>query len=143
MDESKQKLFITVLVVFSLVLVATNVFFYRKLQAAQNNPQAKAQEEIQTLVEEVGKLMLLPDEAPTIATVTDPEQLKGQPFFVQAKTGDRVLIYAGARKAILYSPSEKRIIEVAPLIIGDVPSTATPATTETPASSNTELTPAQ
>ena len=131
MDESKQKLLILVLALVSVVLVATNVIFYRKLNSAKN-PQAQAQEDVQSLVSEVGKLMLLPDEAPTVATVTDPAQLQGQPFFVNAKTGDKVLIYAAARKAVLYSPSEKRIVEVAPLIIGEVPTTNTPAP-ETPA----------
>ncbi len=132
MDESKQKLLILVLLLVSAVLIVTNVFFYRKLNTAKQNPQAQAQEDIQSLVEEVGKLILLPDEAPTVATVTDPTQLQGQPFFVNAKMGDKVLIYAAARKAVLYSPSEKRIVEVAPLIIGEAPAANTPAT-ETPA----------
>lgn len=137
MDESKQKLLILILGLFSAVLIVTNVIFYRKLNSVEQNPQAQAQEDVQSLVDEVGKLMLLPNEAPTVATVTDPTQLQGQPFFVNAKTGDKVLIYAAARKAILYSPSEKRIVEVAPLIIGDVPTADAPApetpATETPA----------
>jgi cell division protein FtsL len=137
MDESKQKLLILVLLLISGVLIVTNVFFYRKLNTAKQNPQVQAQEDVQSLVEEVGKLILLPDEAPTVATVTDPAQLQGQPFFVNAKTGDKVLIYAAARKAVLYSPSEKRIVEVAPLIIGEAPAANTPApetpATETPA----------
>ncbi len=132
MDESKQKLLILVLLLVSAVLIVTNVFFYRKLNSAKQNPQVQAQEDVQSLVEEVGKLILLPDEAPTVATVTDPAQLQGQPFFVNAKMGDKVLIYAAARKAVLYSPSEKRIVEVAPLIIGESPAATTPAP-ETPA----------
>jgi len=72
--------------------------------------------EIKELVEKVGKLIKLPDgEDPTIATVTDPEKLSGQAFFATAQTGDKVLIYAGAKKAILYRPSESKIIEVAPI----------------------------
>lgn len=63
----------------------------------------------------VSRLMVLPDEEPTVATVADPEKLAGQEFFKAAKAGDRVLIYPGARKAILYSPTDDRIVEVAPL----------------------------
>ncbi len=75
-----------------------------------------AEKEAATLVAQVGKLIRLPDnEEPVIATVNDPEQLKSQPFFANAKEGDKVLIYNISRKAILYSPAEKRIIEVAPL----------------------------
>lgn len=120
-----------VLGIFSLVIVGllvTNIFFYQKLQQAQQSEdlQEEVQAEIDMLITEVGKLMVLPDEVPTIATVSDLERLKTQPFFAQAKLGDKVLIYAVARKAILYSPVEKKIVEVAPLLIGE----NTPQTTQ-------------
>ena len=72
------------------------------------------------LVGAVGKLLVLPaDEQPTIATVADLDKLKDQPFFVNAQVGDKVLIYATAKKAILYRPSENKILELAPLNIGE------------------------
>ncbi len=68
------------------------------------------------MIDAVGRLIVLPvGEQPTIATVSDPARLKSQPFFADAKAGDKVLIYAVAKKAILYSPEEDKIIEVAPL----------------------------
>lgn len=66
------------------------------------------------IIESVGKLMVLPTEEPTIATVSDPESLKGQPFFMNAKIGDKVLIYSTAGKAIIYRPSINKVIEIAP-----------------------------
>lgn len=75
--------------------------------------QAQVQAETDSLVSEVGKLISLPtDEKPTVASITDIEKLKDQPFFKNAKNGDRVLIFTNAKKAILYRQSEKRIIEV-------------------------------
>lgn len=75
--------------------------------------------EIRELVSKVGALIELPEgDEPTIATVTDPQKLTDQAFFATAKTGDKVLIYANAKKAILYRPSENKIIEVAPVNIG-------------------------
>jgi hypothetical protein len=69
-------------------------------------------EETQMLVEEVGKIIELPEEVPTIATVTEIEKVREQKFFARAENGDKVLIFTSAKKAILYRPNEKKIIEV-------------------------------
>ncbi|OGY88929.1 MAG: hypothetical protein A2677_02050 [Candidatus Komeilibacteria bacterium RIFCSPHIGHO2_01_FULL_52_14] len=113
------------IVVIVLLLLAIGsgamAFSYKsQLQALKANPQKAAQEETRELIARVGKLIVLPsDEEPTIATVADPEKLKDQPFFAKAKAGDRVLIYTNARKAILYDPVSNKIIEVAPVNIGN------------------------
>ncbi len=89
----------------------------------KQNPQVlgdatNATAEASQLLVEVGKLMVLPEnEQPTIATVTDLEKLKDQPFFAKAQVGDKVLIYTSAKKAILYRPTENKIIELAPLSV--------------------------
>lgn len=75
--------------------------------------QQEIQKEVEDLISKVGKLIALPeDENPTVATVTDVEAVKDQTFFAKAQNGDKVLIYTNARKAILYRPSENRILEV-------------------------------
>ncbi len=92
-------------------------YFYSKSKEATipKNPKS----DLEKTISQVGRLMVLPtDETPTMATVSDPEKLKDQPFFINAKTGDKVLIYSNARKAILYSPTEDKIIEVAPVNLG-------------------------
>lgn len=118
------------------VLVATAIggyFIYQKttspVQQAAQNPQ----DEVRQLVAEVGKLIELPKgEDPTVATVTDVEQLRTQPFFQNAQNGDKVLIYQNAKKAILYSPSTKKVLEVAPLNIGTESAQPAPTSTATP-----------
>lgn len=62
---------------------------------------------------------LPPDEKPTIATVSDLEKLKDQQFFANARIGNKVFIFTQAKKAILYDVENNRIIEVAPLNMGD------------------------
>jgi hypothetical protein len=59
--------------------------------------------------------MVLPDEQPTLASVTDKSKLSDQPFFQKAENGDKILIFVQSRKAILYRPSIKKIIDVAPI----------------------------
>ncbi len=95
---------------------------------------AQVQAEIDALVVEVGKLIALPsDEKPTVATVTDLDKVKDQPFFKNAKNGDKVLIYTNAKKAILYRPGEKRIIEVGAVNINQTtPASPTPEPSVSP-----------
>lgn len=70
-------------------------------------------EEEDALIKRVGELIDLPkDERPTIATVSDKEKIKDQPFFGKAENGDKVLIFTNNKKVILYRPGEDRIVEV-------------------------------
>lgn len=106
-----------------LVLAVITVLFYFRTQAqnVSGTPpsQKAAQEEVKKLVSEVGKLIDLPQgEDPTVATVTDVTKLQAQPFFQKAKNGDKVLIYSGAKKAILYDPAAKKVIDIAPINVG-------------------------
>ncbi len=122
---------VLVLTLLAIVGIVGSVYFYAQYQDIRNNPGKVGQEEVQKLVAQVSKLIVLPtDELPTVATVTDPEQLKSQPFFVNATKGDKVLIYTNARKAVLYDPAQNRIIEVAPINLGSS-SGNTKATTKT------------
>lgn len=92
----------------------------KQISGSGQNAADTVTQDNQKLIEAMGQLMVLPtDETPTIATVTDLEKLKDQPFFTNAQVGDKVLIYTNAKKAILYRPSENKVIELAPLNIGD------------------------
>lgn len=115
---------VVMIVIGALIVVGLvgGSFFYYKAQQDQANPenqQKAVQEEIKKIVAEVGKLIELPTgEDPTVATVTDITKLQDQPFFAKAKNGDKVLIYTNAKKAILYDPKEKKVLDVAPINIG-------------------------
>lgn len=107
--------------------VASAVYFsqqYRKSEEAIKNPREAAQEEVNKLIAKVGTLMILPTGMPTVATVSDINGLSGQPFFANAQNGDQVLVYADARKAILYRPKDHIIVEVAPVTLSDPKNTA-------------------
>jgi hypothetical protein len=134
-----QKIFLIISTVAVVALVLAGYFSYQ-LYLAKQNPQALSQKEVASLVEKVSKIIVLPEgETPTVATVSDQEALKNQPFFIQAQKGDKVLIYAQAKKAVLYSVSLNKILNVAPLNIGDNTTTIAPAQTvnTNPTTSNT------
>lgn len=120
-----------IVIIALLIAIGLAVYFYSQVIQLKKNPQAIAQQEVQRLVEQVSQLIVLPEgETPTIATVSDPEKLKDQPFFAKAQKGDRVLIYTNAKKAILYSPTANKIVEVAPINIGNTPAATTKPSTE-------------
>jgi hypothetical protein len=118
MDTENKKIFWKILIpwmLFVLAILADGYFVYKIYVVKAGNSQNSAQTEATNIINEVGKLIVLPtDEIPTIATVTDLSQLKNQPFFANAKVGDDVLIYSQAQKAILYDPSLNKIVEMAP-----------------------------
>ena len=116
--EGVKKLIPYLLTVAVLISAGFSVYFWNEARALKKNPQRAAQEETLKLIGAISKLIVLPEgENPTIATVTDPEALRSQPFFAKAQTGDKVLIYTNVRKAILYSPTQNKIVEVAPINI--------------------------
>jgi hypothetical protein len=84
---------------------------------------------------EISGLILLPaDEKPTLVNISDVAKLKNQPFFTNAQNGDIVLVFTQSKKAYLYRPSIKKLVEVSPITFA-VPTTAptaTPTITPTP-----------
>jgi hypothetical protein len=109
----------------------------QQLNDLKANPQKATEDQTKELLDKVGKLIVLPDETPTIATVSDLEALKDQPFFATAEVGDKVLIYTQAKKAILFSERLNKIKEVAPVNLGDTGSSPSGDTnTKKPANAN-------
>jgi len=120
MNVLRQKLFTVVIPVVALAAIVVAGYFYSQVRVLKQDPQVLAQQEAETLAKKVGRLLVLPEgELPTVATVADPEALKDQAFFASAVVGDKVLIYPQAKKAILYSVTMNKVIEVAPLNIGN------------------------
>ena len=114
--KANKAIILTSFLVLSLI---SNIVFYYKYNSIKNYPQKAVQEDTKRLIKKVGELVVLPEnEQPTIATVSDPEQLKGQPFFDKAKKGDKVLIFAAAGKIILYDPINNKIVNIASVNLG-------------------------
>jgi len=119
MRESIRR-YVPFIFIFFLITFGVAVGYFLKGNVSYKNPDLAAEGEARMLAEEVGRLIILPtNEIPTIATVSDPAALKGQAFFVDAKVGDKVLIYSNVKKAILYDPMVKKVINIAPINTGD------------------------
>lgn len=124
-----KKMVVPGFIVLALVIATVpSIYFYSKYQETKNKlsgTPAGQKEETAKIMALVGKLLVLPaGEEPTLASVTDKEKLKDQPFFARAENGDKVLIYTEAKKAILYRPSQHIIVEVAAVNLGTPSATA-------------------
>jgi hypothetical protein len=156
--KSPQKMIVMILAAIVLVAaIGSAVTFYlmydkanRELVTLKQNPQSATEKEAKEIIEKVGKLVDLPtDETPQVATVSNLERLKEQPFFAKAKIGDKVLIYPINKKAILYDPVANKVLEIGPIadngtgsVAGATASgsgTPRPIATETPVPFPTEV----
>jgi len=112
----KRKVINVVILLVALVAIIFCVYFYYKLNSLDKDPNKENKTEVKSLLEKVTKIYLVPaGEEPTVATVSDPDTLKGQQFLMDAEKGDKVLIFIKAGKAVLYRPSIDKIIETAPI----------------------------
>lgn len=108
----KRTVFNFVIIFVAIVAICFGIIFYFKLNKIKIEDARKAKE-VNTLVSKVSELYLFPEgETPTVATVSDPNLLKGQAFFTNSKKGDTVLIFLKAGRAVLYRSSINKIIEI-------------------------------
>ena len=64
------------------------------------------------LLKEVSQFVILPTSTPTVATVSDKSKLTNAPFYDQVENGDKVLLYPVEKKAIVYRPNAKRVVDI-------------------------------
>lgn len=133
------------LVLLLIIIIGAGIFGalqYKDLKQTNDklsNPQEAAKFDNDRVKSQVSSLITVPsDEEPVIATVSDAEKLKKESptFFANAQNGDRLLLYQKAKKGILYRPSEKKIVEVSTLTVGQggqAQTSAPQGTTQTPA----------
>jgi cell division protein FtsL len=116
-SSSKSKVLVTLVVVLVIVsgfLTYKYVQVNHQIKQLKSNSNQVVANSTAKLLTKVGDLAQLPQgQAPTIAIVKNVSQLKSEAFFDSAQNGDYLIVYAQAKKAILYRPSDNKIIEYA------------------------------
>ncbi len=104
-------------------LVAIGYMYYKTRQQLKqlSTPEGQrvvAQAEVKDIVGRLGKLTLLPNEDPVVATILDSKYLATQSaFYKDAQNGDKLVVYPKAQKAFIYSPDRNIIVNAGPLIV--------------------------
>jgi len=112
-------IFKIVIIIFLIVgIYFTGMIIYKKIKSNSYKLNVGDQDAANQIIKKASKLMELPNnEIPKVASVLDKDKLKDYPFFESAKNGDKLLIYSGAMKVILYRESSNKIIGIAPLYV--------------------------
>ncbi len=112
----KKKVSLIILIV--LVLAAVVLGVLRRQSVNWNDDKLTAAEQ-RILVQKIGALIALPDEQqPVFALVTDAEKLRTeQAFYAGVQNGDVLLVLPTSRKAIIYSPSADKLVNVGPFVV--------------------------
>lgn len=120
----KLTVFLLVIVLLLVAAVsATGFLYYQTKQELIRLTQPAGQEElakkeVQAVVQKLGKLTILPEEEPVVATIIDAPFLATQSAFYQkAENGDKLVVYPQAQKAYVYSPGRNIIVNAGPLVL--------------------------
>ncbi|MFW5703539.1 MAG: LytR C-terminal domain-containing protein [Patescibacteria group bacterium] len=103
-----RKLLLVILIVSLVIGSIAGLFFfvrnYFELKSFKN------ERDVELMKNKLSSHLILPEEEPLIATVTDVEKLKQeQPFYRNAKNGDKVFIWND--KALIYRMDEDKIVD--------------------------------
>lgn len=117
------------IVILALVggLAGLGYLYYQTRQelqflSSQAGQEELAKKEVEQVVSALGKLAILPQEDPVVATITDYAALASQSaFYNNSMNGDKLVVYPQAKQAFIYSPSRNKIVNVGPLLIDDAP----------------------
>jgi hypothetical protein len=120
-EETLVKLFPKIFFLSVIIVATIGLSYYAYITKFSSTT---SEDESKRIIEKVSKIIILPNEVPTVAKIGDITKLKNQQFFINAQNGDQVLFFNTAKKAILYRESINKIIEVSPITI------TTPAPTE-------------
>ena len=124
-------------IVIALLIIAAVVYLVMQQSAAPTTESTATsgnqvtEAESKEIVAMVSKLLVVPaGEDPVVARVTDADALiSEQLFYKDIQNGDYLLIYPAAAKAIIYSPSRNKLVNVGPIQVpeGGAPTGTAPA----------------
>jgi flagellar basal body-associated protein FliL len=129
-------------VVVVVLAAGFGYMYWKNNELTKPEAQTKlAEQASQNVIDSVSKLIIVPEDKPTVATITDVNKLResNESFYKNAQNGDTLLLYS--TQAIIYRSAENKIISVAPVVVS--PSSETTedaATTEIDAGTTPEET---
>lgn len=115
LQSAKGKIWLILLVCFTIgIAIAGSILSY-KYHILSTKPEEAQTLQTNILLKKVSNLVLLPQDSPTIAEITDISKLNQQTFFSRAENQDLLLIYTKDNITVLYRPSSNKVINIGSL----------------------------
>lgn len=108
-ELSWKSLMVIVMIITLSAALALIIFRYRKANAVLPTDDSAR---IAVITKQLQASVVLPEGDAAIAHVVDTSKLTDPQLAVQAKNGDDLLVYAKAKRVILYRPSSRHIIDM-------------------------------
>ena len=108
--QKKTAIILLAVMILMTVLIAQGAHY----RNAQHNKQMALIASNENLVNELKTQLNLPYTKPIIATVYDPVDFKNNSELAGLQKGDKIILYISSNEAILYRPSEKKILNILP-----------------------------
>lgn len=105
-----------VIISIVFVLVVSSVLYVFYFSQNEDREIKQTQKEVDSLLNGLSKISIIPNEEPVIFTISDADALiKEQQFFTNSQNGDTLLIFPKAMKAIIYSSSRGIVVNMGPV----------------------------
>lgn len=99
------------LTILLLGLFASVVVFARQRFIAGESDEVYSSDGGQ-LLDQLSKLVVLPEEQPVVSVLDNLESVASKPFFKNAQQNDLLFQFTQSSKVILYRPSENKIVDI-------------------------------
>lgn len=123
----KRKLAIAGVLLVIVALISLSGFLYYKYQEVLHKPTASQQ-----LIQYISQTVRLPDEEPTILTITDKTKLNNALLASRVDNGDQLLLFSKAQQVVIYNPSSKKVTGMLTIQDPDVVTKQTTPTIDSP-----------
>jgi hypothetical protein len=95
--------------IVAVLALAASAFLFTKYQAALKNNPTREREQILAAISQV---VALPQETPGFSTVIDASKLTNPTLKARAKNGDLLIIYAKAKRLVIYRPPASKVVDM-------------------------------
>ena len=141
-----KRILLAILGIIFVGSLAGFAYYYVQYKKLKEDPAIQARKQTESVLKDLAQDMILPNEPnPMIATVTDKTKLKDDAFFKMAENGDIIVVFPTDLRAVLYRPSTKQIVNIAPVSPDNsaqtTPVTKSAPTVDTTSASSTSDTP--